>query len=84
MIEIPFAADFNENMDRTNSHGNNPCIVCGRNIRNKKAKRVHVNSGFSHILTVEEFKADAGEMGSWPVGPDCLNKHPELCEYIIE
>jgi hypothetical protein len=83
MIEIPFNDDFCEQMDRTGSHGVNPCIVCGRNIKNKRAKRVYVNSGFSHILTAEEFQQDEGEMGSWPVGADCLSKHPEIRPYII-
>lgn len=45
---------------------------------------MYVNSGFTHILSAEEFRTDESEMGSWPVGPDCLDKHPELREYIIE
>lgn len=83
MIEIPFNLDFSEQMERTGSHGDNPCVVCGRNIKNKRAKRVYVDSGFSHILTAEEFQQDAGEMGSWAIGNDCLQKHPELQPYII-
>jgi hypothetical protein len=29
MLKIPFDPLFAENMDRTNSHGDAPCIVCG-------------------------------------------------------
>jgi len=81
MIEIPFNPDFSEQMDRTNSHGDHPCIVCGRKCRNPRYQ-VYVNSGFSHILNTEEIAQDEGEMGWFPVGPDCLKKHPELRSYV--
>lgn len=86
MINIPFDEKFSENMDRTNSHGDNPCIICGRKCRTLD-NLVHVHGGFSTIVTEEEAKklnvTDGGaDMGMFPIGPDCLKKHPELRTYV--
>jgi hypothetical protein len=81
MIEIPFDPLFVENMNRTQSHGFNPCIICGRKCKNPRYK-VYVNSGFSHILTEDEFRQDEGQMLLFPIGADCLRKHPEVRSYV--
>jgi hypothetical protein len=81
MIEIPFNDDFTDQMERTQSHGSNPCIICGRKCHNLRY-RVYVNDGFSHILTADEFRQEAGEMGLFPIGANCLQKHPEIRPYV--
>lgn len=87
-IDIPFAPDFSENMDRTNSHGDHPCIICGRKARQSRYW-VHVHGGFTTIVTEQEAeRLNATEyvradMGMFPIGSDCLRKHPELKEYVV-
>jgi hypothetical protein len=78
---IPFDENFARNMDATGSHGNNPCILCGRRCPKPRYK-VYVDSGFTHLLTMASFQQDAGEMGLFPVGMNCLCKHPEIQPYI--
>ena len=82
MIKIPFSDNFTANMDRTNSHGDNPCVVCGCQCSNPKWK-VRVDHGLTHLLTEKEFEEDEGGFGLWPIGKNCLEKHPELREYVI-
>lgn len=88
-IEIPFNDDFGEQMDRTGSHGRSPCIVCGRQCPNPRYM-VHVHGGLQTIVTEEEAEQlnnsdeSGGDMGMWPIGTDCLKKHPELRPYAQE
>jgi len=87
-IEIPFNDDFSEQMDRTGSHGRSPCIVCGRQCPNPRYM-VHVHEGLLTIVTEEEATRlneddPSGDMGMWPIGTDCLKKHPELRPYVQE
>lgn len=84
MIAIPFdpAYTYSDNRERTQTHGNDPCIVCGRECNNPKYK-VYVNNGFTHILTPREFNEQATiNMGLFPIGATCLRLHPELKPYI--
>lgn len=87
MIDIPFSVNFIQNMDRTNSHGDFPCIICGCKAANARYW-VHVHGGFSTIVTDEEAAAlnkgdeRGADMGMFPIGSDCLRKHPEIKSYV--
>src|SRR5579859_1464924 len=87
MIDIPFDPKFSDNMDRTHSHGNYPCAVCGCNAPRAKAW-VHVHGGGDVIVTEEESEQlnnseeVRADMGMWPIGEDCRKKHPELESYL--
>lgn len=65
-----------------------PCLVCGRGCASS-APHVHLHGGGTLIVTSEEAaQLDAegwgGEdMGAYPVGRDCLRRHPELRPYVI-
>ncbi len=67
-----------------------PCLICGRPIRSENPKMVRLWSGGGTIVTTEEAekllaedneKWAPGDMYYYPVGPECLRKHPELKPY---
>src|SRR5690242_14568660 len=88
-IAIPYKDDFTDQMERTRAHGDYPCIVCGRKVRDPRYM-VHVHGGGLTIATeqeAEELNKDeegAADMGMYPIGADCLRKHPELKPYVQE
>lgn len=89
MIEIPYTDDHTRNQERTNMAEAMPCIVCGRAVKQlKTAWCVRVFWG-SHIVTDEEAVAiiakegDGGDLCYYPIGPDCLRRHPELQPYAV-
>lgn len=63
-----------------------PCLICGRPIAKPKYS-LHLWYG-SMAVTEEEAAAlvakegDGGDTGFYPVGSDCLKKHPELRPYV--
>jgi len=63
-----------------------PCIICGRPIRAKSPKHLHIVGGGSLVLSPaddEEYTDTAADMGYHPVGAGCLKKHPQLKAYAI-
>ena len=67
----------------------NPCCICGREVRpGNEAAMLYVAGGgrdfvssATHQILFEE--ADAGIMGSFPIGSDCWRKHKaELAQYL--
>lgn len=86
MIDIPFNPDFNEQFDRSSKNGEFlPCVVCGRMCKNPRYL-THVHGGFSVLVTEDEAKTmnEGADMGMFPIGSDCLKKHPELRPYVQE
>ena len=68
--------------------GTSPCVVCGRPIvEGREAGRLYVHAGGTAVVTEEEYdimetvESGAG-LGGWPIGRDCLRKHPELRPYL--
>ncbi len=86
-VTIPFDPKRAENEARThaNSDGCQPCIVCGRKVRNPQ-HMVHVHNGGVTIVTeteAEQMDASA-DVGLYPIGSDCLRAHPEIKPYVQE
>lgn len=61
-----------------------PCIICGKGIREPWPHTVHLYMGAT-LVTEEEAKTidESGDLGGWPIGNDCLRKHPEIRPYLI-
>lgn len=80
MIEIPRAANYWKNEERCNY--DNPCVVCGKTVKIEGAS-IHTWEGF-YAVTEDEVPHlnPAGESGFYPIGRDCLRKHPELKMYV--
>jgi hypothetical protein len=82
-IAIPISSGRSRNMERVKGDAT-PCVVCGKGIRaNKQRYMVHVvNGGGMAALPGEIEDGEPGEMGWFPIGPDCLRSHPELAPYV--
>jgi len=56
-----------------------PCVICGKGMANDRVqKMIRVGGGGSCFLPPDAPVDPAGDMGSFPIGSDCLRKHPEL------
>jgi hypothetical protein len=91
-IAVPYNDDHHEQCERTGAmrDGYEPCIVCGRAVNvGKNHWRVRVHDGGSRIMhdteadKLNELGFAASELGSHPIGPDCLKKHPEVKPYAV-
>lgn len=89
MINIPIHAKYSENEHKTgaNKKGFMPCVVCGKAISKKstsaKVVRVH-NGGISLVTEEEALVMDEGaDLGSYPLGADCLRRYPVLKPYVL-
>lgn len=87
MIEIPTHPNYSKNSDRCPANYM-PCVVCGKGINpeSRRTKWVHVHNGGTHLVTEEEAATmnEAADLGNYPIGNDCLKKHPELKKYTKE
>lgn len=65
-----------------------PCVVCGKRIARPRWM-VHLHKGGSHIVTAAEAAElnaaghEGGDMGAYPLGTDCLRRHPRLKPYAV-
>lgn len=82
MITIPYHKDFQKNQEKAGDLL--PCVVCGRGIKAKNPRMVHVHDGGASIVTEDEAAKlnPNADMCFFPIGPCCLRKHPELKPYI--
>lgn len=69
-----------------------PCTMCGRPIKAKYPKMLHLYNGGSLIVTTEEaqefnrtgeYSGGSGDMGAFPIGPECLKNYPQLKPYAF-
>lgn len=61
-----------------------PCVVCGLPVARPRFY-VHMIEGGGVALHPDfeaTWVADGGDMGLYPVGPECLRRHPELKPYL--
>lgn len=70
LFEIPVDDIQEESFDETK--GENPCICCGKNIKNPKYS-VHLLDTGNLISSDEDF---AESQGFFPIGTSCKNKLP--------
>lgn len=81
---IPKSKQYDANRERYGHGVNYPCVVCGRPVSNPKYMVECVNGGVSECVMPETADtSDPGYMGFFPVGPDCLKKHPELKPFVV-
>lgn len=85
MIEVPTTEDYDKNANRARGE-DYPCVVCGRAVKygSRTGVGVHLGNGGSHLLLPSEVDPAASDyLGVYPLGGDCLRKHPELRPYVI-
>jgi len=62
-----------------------PCVLCGREVNESKAKWVFVCDGGSHITDDPASEQDdAGFMGAYPIGPYCHRKNRKVLAPFVE
>jgi hypothetical protein len=76
--------------DEKNGVGQTPCIICGRGVREPWKYTVHMYWGTT-LVTAEEIATlsndelpENADLGMWPIGADCLKKHPEIIPYLLK
>ena len=85
MIDIPRNPRYQENSDGMGYPDYFPCVVCGKPILYVKARYlVQLSDGGNEIISEEEVTTlgQTGEMGLYPIGADCLRRHPEIKPYV--
>lgn len=83
MIEIPKTPDYVKNSSKAGEW--HPCSICGKAIKKPDTAAWLRTAYGSHAITAAELEAldKAGDSGCFPVGADCLRRHPELRPYVI-
>ena len=74
--------DFHKNLEKA---GDLPtCVICGRGIKSENPKMVHLHDGGAAIVTEAEAATmdPAADLCFYPIGPECLRKHPEIKNYV--
>lgn len=86
-LQIPTNENYSSNQDKFPCKGNTyPCVVCGKPCPNPKFM-LWVHCGGDTAVTIEEGERlnaageEGSDLGSQPIGVDCLRKHPELKPY---
>lgn len=75
--------NYHKNMEKA---GDAPtCVICGRGITSANPRMVHVHCGGWTLVTEDEATHldPAADMGLFPIGPECLRRHPEIRPYVI-
>lgn len=77
-INLPVSEHFVANS------GNNPCVICGRELKNPRLY-LHVVDGGSKIIDPDEsWEDESSDLGMLPVGPECVRNHPQIKPYVIK
>lgn len=83
MVDVDRNPDCHEQEHRTRravgDGAYDPCWICGRVVRNPK-HWLHIHEGGAVAVTeaVAATLDPNADMGCYPIGTDCLKKHPEL------
>jgi len=83
MLKVPNSPDYDKN--RYYGIPDSPCVVCGRPCPNPRFMLHYWDGGYA--VTEQEAQAldrddPGGDLGMYPIGSDCLRKHPELKPYV--
>lgn len=86
MLDIQQNADFDKQVSKHGYSTGYPCVVCGRAVNNPK-HFVRLFWGYTAVTRAEAAEIIAKEghgsdLGGYPVGANCLKKHPELLPYV--
>lgn len=75
-----------EEMKRArNTEASYPCVICGLPV-SKPRFYCHMIGGGGvalHPADEAEYQPDGGDMGSYPVGSDCLRRFPEMKPFTV-
>jgi len=85
MIRVPMSDKRSDNKRRFPCHDDEqPCIICGRPVKHGGGGgAVHLVEGGDCLVRINEpYDNDAADLGEYPIGADCLRKHPELRPYV--
>ena len=87
----------NERKDPWRDGFDGPCLVCGAPVKEGSGVRVHLHMGGSTIVTQDEASAweaqcaadpartcDSGDLGGYPIGPACYQKHRALLQPYVD
>ena len=81
MITIPKSKSFDANERKYGQNDGSACIVCSKPVA-APTTWVRIYAG-SYICTAAEAEANPdADTGYYPVGPECLHKHPQMKEYV--
>ena len=73
---------IDSNADRSGLYENDPCVICGKEVKNwRNVLLVHVPT-WSAIHPHEIEKYNLSEYGAEPIGAACLRKHSYLKPYL--
>jgi hypothetical protein len=82
-MPIPRSKNYDRNIDQGGDH---PCLVCGKSVQ-PVANTWWLRLDYAGAPNVIDHDAPDGaeaEMGCWPVGNDCLKRHPKLKPYAVQ
>lgn len=90
MIEIQSNPDKGYQEDKTGANRDDymPCVVCGRACKTSTHKHwLHLFWSFTAVTDIEaqeiiRSEGDSGDLLYYPIGANCLKKHPELKPYV--
>lgn len=66
-----------------------PCVICGREVKSgPRTRLVRLHYGGQMVVLPDEFEqaerdCPGGDLGAYPIGPDCLKKHPDMKPYVV-
>jgi hypothetical protein len=87
MIEIPRHHKYEQWSMHSYKNDKLPCVICGRPVNIKTVKsRVYMDNSGEDLLSIEEaaqHPEQYEELGMFPIGPDCVQQHPELQGYVV-
>jgi len=62
-----------------------PCAVCGRHIKDAKYWLTFVGGSLETVAMYRDADPDdAGYMGCYPIGPDCLRNNPQARPFLVD
>lgn len=85
LVPAETTSDWHENSQTRCSGDDWPCVICGRGIKNAETKSrwLHLVDGGMHFLRPGvDWDDDASDLGSHPIGADCLKKRPWLRPFV--
>lgn len=86
MLKFETGPNYHKNTEKLKGT-EQPCLLCGKPCPNPKYM-VHLHCGGDTAVTEEEAEAlnangnEGSDLGMYPIGNDCLKKHPEFNPYI--
>lgn len=74
----PFSGPHYYDNESSCREGQAPCVLCGKGLDPTKCPMIRVVDGGGRFATADEPAEEAGDMGFFHIGPDCLRQHPGL------